>query len=119
MTIDNVAGVNCSDHEVNIKILLGALVANGDMTGKQRNELLVEMTDAVAELVLYGSYTQTQAMSLALAQAVPMVDVHQRLIRKLEQVASLNRKIEFLPSDDVLVERKAAHRGLVAPRWRS
>ncbi len=113
--IDNVAGVNCSDHEVNIKILLGALVDNGDMTEKQRNELLVEMTDAVGERVLYGSYTQTQAMSLALAQAAPMVDVHQRLIRNLEQVAGLNRKIEFLPSDDVLVERKAAHRGLVAP----
>ena len=63
--IDNVAGVNCSDHEVNIKILLDALVADGDLTEKQRNELLAEMTDAVAEQVLYGSYTQTQAMSLA------------------------------------------------------
>ena len=63
--IDNVAGVNCSDHEVNIKILLGALLAGGDMTSKQRNELLVEMTDAVADRVLYGSYTQTQAMSIA------------------------------------------------------
>jgi glutamate dehydrogenase len=113
--IDNVAGVNCSDHEVNIKILLGALVANGDMTEKQRNELLVEMTDAVADSVLYGSYTQTQAMSLALAQAVPMIDVHQRLIRQLEQVAHLDREIEFLPNDDVISERKAAHRGLVAP----
>jgi glutamate dehydrogenase len=113
--IDNVAGVNCSDHEVNIKILLGALVADGEMTEKQRNELLVEMTDAVGDLVLYGSYTQTQAMSLALAQAEPMVDVHQRLIRNLEQVASLNRKLEFLPSDDVIAERKAAHMGLVGP----
>jgi glutamate dehydrogenase len=113
--IDNVAGVNCSDHEVNIKILLDALVAAGDMTSKQRNELLVEMTDAVGEGVLYGSYTQTQAMSLAEAQAAPMVDVHQRLIRHLEQVAGLNREIEFLPSDDVLSERKSNHRGLVAP----
>ena len=59
------AGVNCSDHEVNIKILLDALVADGDMTVKQRNALLAEMTDAVAEQVLYGSYTQTQALSLA------------------------------------------------------
>jgi glutamate dehydrogenase len=113
--IDNVAGVNCSDHEVNIKILLGALVADGDMTEKQRNELLVEMTDAVAEGVLYGSYTQTQAMSLALAQAVPMIDVHGRVIRHLEQVAGLNREIEFLPSEDVIGERKVAHQGLVAP----
>jgi glutamate dehydrogenase len=113
--IDNVAGVNCSDHEVNIKILLDSLVASGDMTEKQRNELLVEMTDAVADAVLHGSYTQTQAMSLALAQAVPMIDVHQRLIRNLEQVAHLNRAIEFLPSDEVFAERKAAHEGLVAP----
>jgi glutamate dehydrogenase len=113
--IDNVAGVNCSDHEVNIKILLGALVDAGDMTEKQRNELLVEMTDAVGQEVLYGSYTQTQAMSLAEWQAAPMIDVHQRLIRSLEQKAGLNREIEFLPDDDVIAERKANHRGLVAP----
>jgi glutamate dehydrogenase len=113
--IDNVAGVNTSDHEVNIKILLDALVASGDMTEKQRNELLVEMTDAVGERVLHGSYTQTQAMSLALAQAAPMIDVHQRLIRYLEQVARLKRPLEFLPSDEVFAERKAAHEGLVAP----
>jgi glutamate dehydrogenase len=85
------------------------------MTEKQRNELLVEMTDAVGERVLYGSYTQTQAMSLALAQAVPMIDVHARLIRHLEQVANLNRAIEFLPDEDAIAERKQAHKGLVAP----
>ncbi|HUO71520.1 MAG TPA: NAD-glutamate dehydrogenase [Solirubrobacteraceae bacterium] len=113
--IDNVAGVNCSDHEVNIKILLDALVAEGDMTEKQRNELLVEMTDAVAEQVLYGSYTQTQALSLALAQAPPMLDVHARLIRHLEQVAGLNRELEFLPDDDMLAERRSSHIGLLAP----
>jgi glutamate dehydrogenase len=113
--IDNVAGVNCSDHEVNIKILLGSLVADGDMTQKQRNELLVEMTDAVAEQVLYGSYTQTQAMSLALAQAAPMVDVHARLIHHLEQVAGLVRDLEYLPADDVISDRKASNEGLVAP----
>ncbi len=113
--IDNVAGVNCSDHEVNIKILLDSLVAAGDMTGKQRNQLLVEMTDSVADSVLYGSYTQTQAMSLALAQAVPMVDVHARLVRHLEQVAGLDRALEFLPDDETITERKSAHQGLVAP----
>jgi glutamate dehydrogenase len=113
--IDNVAGVNCSDHEVNIKILLGAVVASGDMTEKQRNDLLVEMTDAVADRVLYGSYTQTQAMSLAGAQAVPMIDVHGRLIRHLEQVANLNRTIEYLPDEEAIAERKQAHQGLVAP----
>ena len=113
--IDNAAGVNCSDHEVNIKILLDGLVADGDLTEKQRNELLAEMTDAVGDQVLYGSYTQTQAISLAVAQAVPMVDVHARLIRYLEQNAGLNRKLEFLPTDDAIDERKAAHQGLVAP----
>jgi glutamate dehydrogenase len=113
--IDNVAGVNCSDHEVNIKILLDSLVGAGDMTRKQRNQLLVEMTDAVAEGVLYASYTQTQAMSLALAQAGPMVDVHGRLIRYLEQVAGVDRELEFLPSEDEINERKSAHEGLVAP----
>ncbi|MBV9473753.1 MAG: NAD-glutamate dehydrogenase, partial [Solirubrobacterales bacterium] len=113
--IDNVAGVNCSDHEVNIKILLGSLLADGDMTEKQRNELLVEMSDAVAEQVIYGSYTQTQAMSLALAQSVSMVDVHARLIRSLEQVAALNREIEYLPSEETIAERKAQRRGLLAP----
>ncbi len=113
--IDNVAGVNCSDHEVNIKILLDSLVAGGDMSEQERNNLLVEMTDAVAERVLYGSYTQTQAMSLALTQAAPMIDVHTRLIRNLEQVAGLNREIEFLPDDETLVERRSNHVGLVAP----
>ena len=63
--IDNAGGVNCSDHEVNIKILLNEIVSAGDMTGKQRDQLLFEMTDAVAELVLHDNYKQTQALSQA------------------------------------------------------
>jgi glutamate dehydrogenase len=113
--IDNVAGVNTSDHEVNIKILLDALVKSGGMTEQQRNELLVEMTDSVADEVLVDNYTQTQAVSLALAQAPQMIDVHARLIRQLEQTAGLDRALEFLPSEDTLAERKADHLGLVAP----
>ncbi len=113
--IDNVAGVNCSDHEVNIKILLDALVADGELTESDRNDLLQEMTEAVAQQVLYGSYTQTQALSLALLQAPPMIDVHARLIRQLEQTASLDRALEFLPTDETIGERTAAHQGLVAP----
>jgi glutamate dehydrogenase len=113
--IDNVAGVNCSDHEVNIKILLGSLIADGEMTRDRRNELLAEMTEAVGDQVLYGSYTQTQAMSIGLAQAASMVDVHARLIHRLEQVTGLSRELEFLPDDETISERKAAHRGLVAP----
>jgi glutamate dehydrogenase len=113
--IDNVAGVNCSDHEVNIKILLDSLVESGEMTSAERNQLLIEMTDAVAQGVLYGSYTQTQAVSIALAQAVSMLDVHARLIRRLAQVAGLNREIEYLPSEETIAERRSARRGLVAP----
>jgi glutamate dehydrogenase len=113
--IDNVAGVNCSDHEVNIKILLDSAVAAGQLTEQQRNDLLVEMTDAVAEQVLYGNYTQTQAMSLALYQAESMIDVHGRLLRHLEQAAGLNRDIEFLPDDDIIAERRGDQKGLLAP----
>jgi glutamate dehydrogenase len=113
--IDNVAGVNCSDHEVNIKILLDALVAAGEMTEPQRNDLLVEMTDAVAAQVLAGSYAQTQAMSLALRQSVSMVEVHARLIRALEREAALNRELEYLPSEKTIAARRSEHRGLVAP----
>jgi glutamate dehydrogenase len=113
--IDNVAGVNCSDHEVNIKILLGQLTASGEMTGGERNELLRQMTDAVAEAVLRDSYTQTQALSLALSQATSMVEVHARLIRHLEQVAALDREIEFLPSEGALAARRSERRGLSSP----
>jgi glutamate dehydrogenase len=113
--IDNVAGVNCSDHEVNIKILLGSLIAEGEMTRAQRNELLAEMTEAVGDQVLYGSYLQTQAMSIGLAQAPSMIDVHARLIHQLVQVTGLNRELEFLPDEETISERKAAHQGLVAP----
>jgi glutamate dehydrogenase len=113
--IDNVAGVNCSDHEVNIKILLGQLTATGEMSERERNDLLRQMTDGVTEEVLYGSYTQTQAMSLALSQATAMVEVHARLIRHLEQVASLDREIEYLPSEEALATRRGERRGLTAP----
>ena len=113
--IDNVAGVNCSDHEVNIKILLGGLVAAGQMSFEERNQLLAAMTDSVAEQVLYGSYTQTQAVSLALAQSVGMVGVHGRLIRSLEQVGALDRELEELPSEETIAARRAQRRGLVSP----
>jgi glutamate dehydrogenase len=112
--IDNVAGVNTSDHEVNIKILLDKLVADGELTAKQRNALLSEMAGAVADQVLAGSYRQTQALSLACHQSASMADVHQRLIRRLEQLG-LNRELEFLPSDEEITERRHQGRGLVAP----
>jgi len=113
--IDNAGGVNCSDHEVNIKILLDAVVADGDLTRKQRNKLLADMTDAVAERVLRGSYLQTQALSLALAQATGMLDVHDRMMRALEQAGRLDRGLEALPEGDEVTERRAAHAGLTQP----
>jgi glutamate dehydrogenase len=113
--IDNSAGVDCSDHEVNLKILLDAIVGDGDLTEKQRNILLAEMTDEVADLVLRDNYEQTQAISTTLAQASSMVDVHARYIRHLEQRGKLDRALEFLPDDDTLTERKAAGLGLTPP----
>ena len=76
--IDNSAGVDCSDHEVNIKVLLDAIVADDDLTGKQRNELLAEMTDEVATLVLRDNYGQAQALTSSVTQAASMAEVHER-----------------------------------------
>ncbi|MGH3106796.1 MAG: NAD-glutamate dehydrogenase domain-containing protein, partial [Rubrobacteraceae bacterium] len=115
--IDNSAGVNCSDHEVNIKILLDSVVEDGDITEKQRNELLVEMTEEVGRLVLRDNYEQTRAISNALALAHPMIDVHIRYIRALEEAGSLNRELEFLPSDEALAERRSEGIGLTAPEF--
>ncbi|HEV8152032.1 MAG TPA: NAD-glutamate dehydrogenase domain-containing protein, partial [Solirubrobacteraceae bacterium] len=113
--IDNAGGVNCSDHEVNIKVLLDAVVTDGDLTHKQRNELLAEMTDAVAQRVLRGSYLQTQALSLALANAPAMLDVHDRMMRRLEQEGRLDRRLEALPDGEEVGERSAAQTGLTQP----
>ena len=113
--IDNAGGVNCSDHEVNIKVLLDSVVAAGDMTVKQRNALLAEMTDAVAQRVLRGSYTQTQALSLARSQAPAMLDVHDRFMRDLEASGRLHRAIEALPDAEAIAERRQAGLGLTQP----
>jgi glutamate dehydrogenase len=115
--IDNSAGVDCSDHEVNIKILLDSIVDGGDMTEKQRNELLAAMTEEVARLVLRDNYEQTQALGNAVAQAASMVDVHARYIRALEHAGKLNRELEFLPSEEDLAERKSDDVGLTAPEF--
>jgi glutamate dehydrogenase len=115
--IDNSAGVDCSDHEVNIKILLDAIVENGDMTVKQRNELLSQMTEEVGQLVLRDNYQQTQAIDLVVDLAPIMVDVHARYIHFLEQSGRLNRELEFLPSDEELGERRSNGVGLTAPEF--
>jgi glutamate dehydrogenase len=115
--IDNSAGVDCSDHEVNIKILLNQLVASGDMTTKQRNELLSSMTAEVAELVLADNVAQTLALAIARVQAAPMVNVHVRYIQQLEREGWLNRELEFIPSDKQLSDRAAAGTGLTTPEF--
>ena len=113
--IDNSAGVDCSDHEVNIKILLGHVLAEGDLTSKQRNELLQEMTDAVGAAVLKDNYEQTETLTLAEANAVGMLDVHARLIRFFEQNLNLDRELEALPDEEALEERKREHQRLTRP----
>ncbi len=115
--IDNSAGVDCSDHEVNIKVLVDSVVADGEMTGKQRNRLLKEMTEEVGQLVLRDNYLQTQALGNAIVQSAPMVDVHARYIRSLEATGKLDREIEFLPDDEILAERKSNGQGLTAPEF--
>jgi glutamate dehydrogenase len=113
--IDNSGGVDCSDHEVNIKILLDAVVSDGDMTTKQRNLLLADMTDDVARLVLRNNYQQTQTISIEQARAPELLESHARLIRGLERRARLDRAVEFLPADDELAARAQARRGLTRP----
>jgi len=113
--IDNSAGVDCSDHEVNIKVLLNDVVASGDMTAKQRNALLAEMTDEVSALVLRDNYLQTQALSVAHAQAPALLEVHERLIKDLERHGELDPEIEYLPDAEGFSELAQARAGLTTP----
>ncbi len=113
--IDNSAGVDCSDHEVNIKILLGEVMASGDLTLKQRDLLLAEMTDEVAELCLRNNSLQNLALSLIEARSAAVGEAQMRLMRKLERGGRLDRVIEELPDDTELAERRRAGRGLTRP----
>jgi glutamate dehydrogenase len=115
--IDNSAGVDCSDHEVNIKILLGDVTASGEMTLKQRNQLLDEMTDEVAELVLDNNRAQTLALMVARQQSLPMINVHARYLDQLEREGWLDRSLEFLPSDKQIAERQSTGAGLTTPEF--
>jgi glutamate dehydrogenase len=115
--IDNSAGVDTSDHEVNIKILLGSVVADGDLTIKQRNELLAQMTDQVAHLVLRDNYEQNVLLGNARQQAHSMLPVHARLIHALEQHGHLDRAIEYLPSDATIQRRHDENLGLTSPEF--
>lgn len=113
--IDNSGGVSCSDKEVNIKILLNSIVANGDLTMKQRNLLLGEMTNEVAALVLLENVLQTRAISLTATQGLRSIDLHSRYISELERSGKIDRAVEFLPDDKMLIERKMSGKGLTTP----
>lgn len=113
--IDNSAGVDTSDHEVNIKILLNALVTDGDMTVKQRNKLLAAMTDEVGALVLRNNYAQNTALANAVAQAPDLLHAHQRFMRRLGREGNLDRALEFLPADRQIKELLNSGRGLSQP----
>ncbi|MFJ8887412.1 NAD-glutamate dehydrogenase [Streptomyces sp. NPDC102402] len=113
--IDNSAGVDTSDHEVNIKILLNGLVREGDMTVKQRNKVLAEMTDEVGTLVLRNNYAQNTALSNACAQAPSLLHAHQRFMRRLGREGHLDRGLEFLPNDRQIRELLNHGKGLSQP----
>jgi glutamate dehydrogenase len=113
--IDNAGGVDCSDHEVNIKIMLNEIVASGDMTMKQRNQLFMDMTDSVSELVLTNNYRQTQAIALAYRECEQSMDEYVRLINDFEESGKLNRALEYLPDEEVIAERRVKQQGLTKP----
>jgi glutamate dehydrogenase len=113
--IDNSAGVDCSDHEVNIKILLGAAMDAGLLSAADREPLLAEMTEEVGELVLRDNYFQTQSLSVSGVRAEKLLDAQSRFIKHQEKAGRLNRRVEFLPSDDEIIERKERKIGLTAP----
>ena len=113
--IDNSAGVDCSDHEVNIKVLLDQVVRRGDLPGEQRDALLVEMTDEVARLVLRDNREQNVLLGNARFHARPMLSVHRRYLRQLETAGKLDRVVEFMPSDAELEVRAAAGGALTSP----
>lgn len=113
--IDNSAGVDCSDHEVNIKILLNRLVNEGEMTLENRNVLLEKMTNEVADLVLLDNYEQTQMLSLEASVSQQTTDLFRQYINDLEKSGRLDRELEYLPDDKTLVERKANNKPLTRP----
>jgi glutamate dehydrogenase len=113
--IDNSAGVDTSDHEVNIKILLNDAVHRGEMTLDARNALLAQMTDEVEQLVLFDNYRQNQTLSMMERMSIARLGSKQHFIRTLESQGLLDRQLEFLPSDAEFSERRARGEGLTRP----
>ncbi len=115
--IDNSAGVDTSDHEVNIKILLDGVVRDGELSPADRGRLLMEMTGEVGDLVLKHNYEQNRALAASRAQAAQMLHVHARYIRKLEREGRVDRRLDVLPGDKEIAERRAAGTGLTVPEF--
>jgi glutamate dehydrogenase len=113
--IDNSAGVNTSDVEVNLKILLNGAMSAGEITRAGRDRLLVQMTDEVAALVLRNNYLQGQAISTGEFHSKERLSENASVIRALERSGDLNRALEFLPSDEEIADRRKAGEGLTRP----
>ncbi len=113
--VDNSGGVDCSDHEVNIKILLNSVLQAGDLTRKQRDRLLASMADEVCEHVLAHNQRRSLALSILTEQAPALLDEHARYLRALERGGRLDRRLEFLPDDETIEERRKQGEGLARP----
>ena len=113
--IDNSGGVNCSDHEVNLKVLLAEVMADGELTLSRRNSLLREMTDEVSELVLADNLRQAQALSLTYDHARDRTSEYQRLMAYMEANMGLDRELEDLPTDEAIADRLRAGKHLTRP----
>ncbi|RJO77541.1 NAD-glutamate dehydrogenase [Nocardia panacis] len=113
--LDNSAGVDCSDHEVNIKVLLDGVVSSGGLSEVERNPLLASMTDEVSHLVLRDNINQNFLMGVSRTDAPAMLNVHQRVIDDLVQRRGLDREIEALPSDAEMNRRAEEGTGLASP----
>lgn len=113
--IDNSAGVDCSDHEVNLKILLETEINRGNLAPDKRNDLLASLTEEIAHLVLNDNQNQALIMSISASSANKNLVLHSEYIKELETLGLINRAVEFLPSDKALADRKAAGLGLTRP----
>ncbi len=113
--IDNSGGVDCSDHEVNLKILLNLAISRGELTLETRNEILEACAADVVEHVLYTNYLQAQILSQELLVSASRIESYEDLMQQLEGEGELDREVEFLPSADEMAERRAAGAGMVRP----
>jgi glutamate dehydrogenase len=113
--IDNSAGVDCSDHEVNIKILVNAAIESGAMKESERNELLASLTDEVGQLVLKDNYYQSQSLTVSGVRGHKLLDAQARFIRRQEKSGRLNRDVEYLPSEEEINQRRANKQSLTSP----